>query len=326
MDEAIVVTCRAKLNLTFEVLRRRPDGYHEVRSLMHPVALADRLEITQQPDGITLEVEGLAVSAGRDNLCVQAAEACCDLVGCRSGVHLRLAKHIPPEGGLGGGSADAAGVIAGLSRLLGRPVGEAEHALAARLGSDVPFSLGSGPALAAGRGELLTPVPPAEFWVVIARPDLGISTREAYAMLTPDDWTDGAATDAAADSLRHAAARAPAAAPCPALPHSRGRWGRRPACPAPSPAAAAVRDAVLDLHPVNAFWRTLQALHPELAAIRAALEQAGCPVTGLTGSGSCLFGLAPSEAAAAAAAEAVTGAAAWSWYGPSAAEPLAVSA
>jgi len=283
----VVVTCRAKLNLTFEVLGRRPDGYHEVRSLMHPVALCDRLEITWQPSGVTLEVVGIPVPAGRDNLCVRAAEAYRDLAGNLPGVHLRLAKCIPPEGGLGGGSADAAGVIAGLSHLLGRVPRERGATLAASLGSDVPFSLGGAPALAAGRGEVLSPVSPADFWVVIAQPGFGVSTRDAYGLLTPQDWTDGATTAAAADDLR--------------------------------------RGAVHDLQAVNAFWRGLRARHPELERVRAALRDGGCTVTGLTGSGSCLFGLASCEAAAAAAEEAVAAVAAWSWHGPSAAAPLVVA-
>jgi 4-diphosphocytidyl-2-C-methyl-D-erythritol kinase len=172
----------AKVNLCLRVGARRPDGYHAVTTVLHTVALFDvvavRGDVRQR-----LTVSGFAVPAGPENLAWKAASAMAEAAGRPPHVHIRLEKRIPPGAGLGGGSADAAGVLLGLRRLWALPWEDATlEGLAARLGSDVPFFIRGGRARATGRGEVLEPLPPlAPDPVVLVKPPFGVSTRQAYA-------------------------------------------------------------------------------------------------------------------------------------------------
>ena len=138
--------------------------------------------ILSEEAGITLSVEEGTAPEGRDNLAVQAAELFFSERGLPPAVHLSLWKRIPSEAGLGGGSADAAAVLRGLNRLQGMPFSEDElAALGARLGADVPFCIAGGAARCRGIGEKLTVLPSWESLpLVIVRPDISVSTKEAY--------------------------------------------------------------------------------------------------------------------------------------------------
>jgi len=172
----------AKINLFLEVIARRPDGYHEIESVMQLVDLCDRVHLARKPRGIRVSAVGAGLPSGRGNLAYKAAALLMEVGGLRGGVHIRLEKRIPVAGGLGGGSSNAAAVLAGLNRLydLGHSREELQE-LGASLGSDVPFFLSDGLALATGRGELLThlePWPP--LWLVLANPGVPVSTAWAY--------------------------------------------------------------------------------------------------------------------------------------------------
>jgi len=182
----------AKINLYLEVMARRPDGFHEIESVMQLVDLCDRVHLARRPRGIELCASGADLPPGRGNLAYRAAAALQEAAGLRDGVQIRLEKRIPVAGGLGGGSSNAAAVLAGLNRLygLGRSR-EALQRLGAGLGSDVPFFLSDGLALATGRGERvrnLEPWPPQ--WVVLANPGVPVSTAWAYGELSSKltDW------------------------------------------------------------------------------------------------------------------------------------------
>ncbi len=179
----------AKLNLGLEIVGRRPDGYHDLRTVFQAIDLADRLRLrSRREPGIRLRVEGPeAVPAGADNLVVRAGELLARRRAPGRGAEVLLTKRIPAGAGLGGGSSDAAATLLGLERLWGLdpdPAGRA--ALALELGSDVPFFLLGGTALGEGRGEILTPVPPPPptEWL-LALPDFRISTAEAFRRLSP---------------------------------------------------------------------------------------------------------------------------------------------
>lgn len=191
MDE-LVIASPAKINLFLEVVGRRPDGYHEIESVMQQVDLCDRVHLRRSPRDIRVSVTGAELPPGRGNLAYKAAALILETAGHRGGVHIHLEKRIPVAGGLGGGSSNAAAVLVGLNRLydLGQPR-ETLYTLGAQLGSDVPFFLSDGLAVATGRGEVLTPLPPwVPQWLVLANPGVPISTawayREASSKLT--DW------------------------------------------------------------------------------------------------------------------------------------------
>lgn len=181
MPASVVVRVPAKVNLRLGVGRLRPDGYHELATVFHAVALYDEVEVAEA-DRLSLQVEGIGAGqlpVGRGNLAWQAAELLAATAGVRANVELRVRKAIPVAGGLAGGSADAAGTLLGLATLWRLPTDLPR--LAAQLGSDVAFSLLGGTAIGSGRGEQLVPVPahPELHWV-LATADYGISTAAAY--------------------------------------------------------------------------------------------------------------------------------------------------
>jgi 4-diphosphocytidyl-2-C-methyl-D-erythritol kinase len=183
-DGSLHLTCPAKVNLSLEVLGRRPDGYHELRSVMVPISLVDDLYLRLAPEpGIRVTVEGADLPGGPDNLVHRAAALILDAIGeTAAGIEIRLVKRIPVGGGLGGGSSDAAATLVGLNRLLGAGLDEAAlAALALRLGADVPFFLAGRPALATGVGERLIPLPPfPPFWMVLLNPGFAVSTAWVF--------------------------------------------------------------------------------------------------------------------------------------------------
>lgn len=175
----------AKVNLHLEVMGLRSDGFHEVVTLLQSIDVFDDLEAwSDSTGGLALEVrptEG-AVPSGPENLVLRAAHALRERAGVRQGARLRLTKRIPVGGGLGGGSADAAGALVLLDRLWGLRLDRDElHGLGADLGSDVPFFLDGGFALGMGRGERITPLddlPP--YGVVVIANGGPITTTEVY--------------------------------------------------------------------------------------------------------------------------------------------------
>jgi 4-diphosphocytidyl-2-C-methyl-D-erythritol kinase len=184
------VRALAKINLDLRVLGKRPDGYHELRTIFQTISLADSLEISYQPGrrtGIRID-DPLGIPG---NLALQAAEGALDATGARGQVSIRLDKRIPVGAGLGGGSSDAASVLLALPVLAGRPLPLARLLeLGAELGSDVPFFLLGGAAVGIGRGAELFPLPDlppaarAAHGLLVA-PELLVPTAEAYRRLSP---------------------------------------------------------------------------------------------------------------------------------------------
>ena len=175
----------AKVNLHLQVVGRRPDGYHELRTLFQTVDLADELEVELGGGGVTLEVAGADLPAGPANLAHRAAVGFLERWGGGRGARLRLRKRIPIGAGLGGGSSNAATVLRALQRLLGSPAPPPElWSLARELGADVPYFLVGGTALGVGRGDELVPLPDLpERRLLLALPPLQILTREVFADL-----------------------------------------------------------------------------------------------------------------------------------------------
>ena len=193
---ALIVRAFAKLNLTFEVLGRRDDGYHEIRSVLQTIDLADELEFSPAA-GLSVECDEPELSGDR-NLVWQAATVLAEAHGVEPKAYIRLKKRIPVAMGLGGGSSDAAATLLALDRMWG--LGSSAETLstaAARLGSDVPFFLKGGTALAEGRGERISPLPPVPpTHVTMVFPDLMVPNKTAtmYSRLTRAHYSDGGVT------------------------------------------------------------------------------------------------------------------------------------
>lgn len=261
--EIIRETARAKVNFTLPVLARRPDGYHEVDTVMHAISLADAVEF-RPAEGLSLTIEGDA-PAGPDNLMWRAAALYMEETGV-PGAAMHLEKRVPSEAGLGGGSADAAAVLRGLDRLYGTRLGwEALCRMASRLGADVPFCIAGGCARGRGIGDELSPLPPWEgLPLLVVKPDIAVSTGAAYGEIDRRGIAGRDTSDAMEAALR-----------------------------ARDPAALAASLA-------NTFEDALFPAAPELAAAARELRAFGAPAL-MSGSGSAFFLLIGGEKRDAAA-------------------------
>ncbi len=263
-NASVTVLAPAKLNLGLEILGRRGDGYHEIRSVMARIDLADRLTITPLPTEHDVQVDGVPDVDLHDNLIYTSVKAFQQRTGVQSGYQIAVQKHIPSPGGLGGASTDAAATLRALNAIHGEPLDQEELvAIASSLGSDVPFFLGASPALASGTGTELTPLAPLSGFAVLAVPKLRIAAKTAtlYRALAASDFTAGDRADRVAASIER---------------------GELPAGD--------------DL--ANAFTRPLYALVPELQEMAAAMIAAGSPYVALSGAGPAHYALLPDEEAA----------------------------
>jgi len=183
--KGIRILAPAKVNLTLEVLSKRADGYHEIQSLIQPISLFDILWIETRPKGLEILCPKYPELENEDNLIIRAISLLEKEMAFPLSLSIRLIKKIPVGGGLGGGSSDAAAVLSGINLLLGKPIQqELLWALAAQIGSDVPFFLNRGTALALGRGERLEPWTAfPSWWYVLIYPGFSISTSWAYSQV-----------------------------------------------------------------------------------------------------------------------------------------------
>ena len=259
----------AKINLCLHVMGKRPDGYHELRTIFQAISLHDTLELslTSKP-GITLETTDANLSAGPDNLVYRALDSLGREIGFRGGIHARLEKCIPVARGLGGGSSDAAAALIGMLRLTKAklPLPRLME-IAAGLGADVPFFLFGGRALAVNRGDEIYPLPdaPKRTVVVVSPTGIGVSTKDAY------EWVSAELTTRAKppNIWRFCAL-------C---------WGRQ--------------DGLS-----NDFEGPVFCRYPRLGEIRAGLLKRGAADAALAGSGSAVFGVFRNPAQARRAARA----------------------
>ena len=195
----------AKINLTLEVLGKRDDGYHEIRSVIQTISLCDSLSF-QSGENLQFQSDS-ADWAAEESLVSRAASLLQEVTGCFKGATITVNKRIPLASGLGGDSSDAAAVLRGLNQLweLGLPW-EKLAELAWQLGSDVAFFLYGGTALAEGRGEVVTPLPMLPHrWVVLAMPPvprLPGKTKQLYESLQANHYTDGQVTQRLVDELK----------------------------------------------------------------------------------------------------------------------------
>jgi 4-diphosphocytidyl-2-C-methyl-D-erythritol kinase len=254
-----VVNASAKVNLTLEVLGKRPDGYHEIATVMQAVDLSDQV-VLEDARSLMLETDAAGVPTGADNLVMRAAALLREAAGVDRGARIRLAKRIPVAAGLGGGSSDAAATLWGLNRLWGvRWGGERLSELAVRLGMDVPFFLGRGRALATGRGERIERLPGGgAYALVLVNPNIALPAREVYGRVTEAAFSDGARVPAMLKALE-----------------------RRNA-------------AVVAASLYNGLETVVEPAWPVVGRIKAALASAGALGAVMSGSGPTVFGVARS--------------------------------
>ena len=264
-----------KVNLILNILGRRPDGFHELETVMHPVKVCDRLVFERVATGVQLTCSHPELPVDASNLVHRAATAFLAAAGIADGVRIHLEKNLPLAGGIGGGSANAAVTFLALNELFGTPLPpEKLHALAAALGSDIPFFLHDRPALATGRGEIVQPLEPLAALqgraFFLCHPGFGISTPWAYQNL----------------------ARFPAA-----LHGTPGRAGKLVARLQAGDLAGATAE----------FYNSLEApafdKFPVLALYQEFLRERGALAALMSGSGSTTFALAENLAAAERLAE-----------------------
>lgn len=187
----VTMQAHAKINLGLDVTGRREDGYHLVRMIMQALELHDTLYLEKSDlPGIQLESDAPGLASDKSNLIVRAGELLLENYAPGKGVHIKLEKQIPLAAGLAGGSADAAATLRGINELYKLGISDAELCrLGVRLGADIPYCIMGGTALSEGIGEVLTPLPDLPFcWVVLGKPQEGMSTAEAYREL--DAMTD----------------------------------------------------------------------------------------------------------------------------------------
>ncbi|HZA61035.1 MAG TPA: 4-(cytidine 5'-diphospho)-2-C-methyl-D-erythritol kinase [Actinomycetota bacterium] len=257
-DGAVREPAPAKLNPFLRVMGRRPDGFHEVETLVQPITLADGVEVRVAPE-LGLELAGPRaheVPRGKENLAIKAARALAEASGVRAGARVVVVKQVPVAAGLGGGSADAAAALRALNRVWA--LGWDDERLAevgAPVGSDVPALIGGGPVLARGRGERIEPAAVGRTWWVLVIEPFGVAASDAYAWWDEDG---------------------------------------EPVGPDPAPVLAALRDGAAEEAGgllFNDLEPSVGARHPEIRAAREALVGAGAVGVVMCGSGPTMSGL-----------------------------------
>lgn len=258
----LYVKAPAKINLTLDVLYKRPDNYHEVEMIMTTVDLADRIGLESREDGqIKIALKDNFVPDDHRNFAYQAAALIKSTYGIKEGVTISIEKEIPIAAGLAGGSSDAAATLRGLNELWDLKLSLDElAALGAKIGSDVSFCIYGGTALATGRGEIIEELPaPPTCWVVLAKPKIGVSTADVYGGLK-------------IEGLQH--------------PNTKQMIQ-----------AIETSDYELMCTSVGNVLETVTFnLHPEVVTIKEQMQRFGADATLMSGSGPTVFGLVENEA------------------------------
>ena len=187
--DRIYIKAYAKINLTLDVVGKRPDGYHDVEMIMQSVDLWDEIVLKKTREGIELDSNIRSLPKDERNIAWRAAQLIKEEFRIPRGVHITINKNIPIEAGMAGGSADCAGVLSGLNQLWGLGMsGQQLRGLGKGLGADVPFCLTGGTALAQGIGDILTPIDfRGDIWLVLIKPKFGVSTKKVYTSLKLED-------------------------------------------------------------------------------------------------------------------------------------------
>jgi 4-diphosphocytidyl-2-C-methyl-D-erythritol kinase len=253
---------QAKINLTLDVLYKRPDGYHEVEMVMQTVDLSDHLTFTPwEEDEIVLSCTVPYIPLDNRNLVYQAAKLVKETFGVKKGIRIHIDKRIPVAAGLAGGSSDAAATLRGLNRVwnLGQSLDDLAK-LGAKIGSDVPFCIYGGTAIARGRGEVIEHLPKvAPTWVVLVKPPIAVSTADVYGRLRVEEIEKHPDTQAMVEALQTGDVR------------------------------------VIADHLGNVLEQVTYAMYPEVERLKSQLLKFGAVGALMSGSGPTVFALADKE-------------------------------
>ena len=262
----------AKINLFLRVTGKRADGYHELDSIFLPIAWTDIVRIETRPSAtpqVNLICDIPAIADSASNLASRAAHAFMQEYGLAAEVLIDLRKHIPIGAGLGGGSSDAGAVLRMLAAMFGVPIDARLAGVAVKLGADVPFFLDPRPARVRGIGEVIEPLTAMpRLHLLVAVPRVEVPTGAVFRALKPENWSGPAAN---------------------------------------SDLEAILAGAVAQAHLVNDLANPAMAQFPEIAALKAILEEEGAVAAAMSGSGGAVFGIYPDATAANAAAAQVRG-------------------
>lgn len=257
----LYIKAPAKINLTLDVLYKRPDNYHEVDMIMTTIDLADRIGLESRADGLIKIIStDRFVPDDERNFAYQAAKLLKDTYGIKQGVSITIDKEIPIAAGLAGGSSDAAATLRGLNELWNLNLTLDDLAeYGAKIGSDVPFCVYGGTARATGRGEIIEAIAaPPTCWVVLAKPKIGVSTADVYGGLKLDE-------------IRH---------------------------PNTDQMVQAINNDDYELL-CSSLGNVLESvtfkLHPEVVTIKEQMQRFGADAVLMSGSGPTVFGLVDSE-------------------------------
>lgn len=276
---SIYIRAYAKINLTLDVVGKRPNGYHDVEMIMQSVDLWDDIKLEEIPEGIELNcnVKGLPIDEG--NIAWRAVQLIKDKFGVSRGIRVSIDKNIPLEAGLAGGSADCAGVLSGLNELWGLGMSQDKlKAMGKSLGADVPFCLNGGTARAQGIGDILTPIDfRKDMWLVIVKPGFGVSTKEVYKGLKLDEIRE--------------------------RPNNRRMQEYL--------VAGCIKDIAWSL--VNVLEEVTIPMHPEISLIKSQLIGLGALGSLMSGSGPSVYGVFRDKASATVAAKALKGEYGWAY-------------
>lgn len=274
--EAVTLQAYAKINLGLDVLRKRPDGYHEVKMIMQSISLADTLELKKIPEGTIRLINGAErdnpeVPMDKTNLIYRAIDLIKQKYAISEGIEATLTKRIPVAAGMAGGSTDAAAALKGMNQLFALGLSEQELCeLGVTLGADIPYCIMGGTALSEGIGERLTPLPPMpECWILIAKPPICVSTGFVYGNLKANELTVHPDIDGMTEAIKHN-----------------------------------------DLHGItsrlgNVLETVTIPAHPEIAVIKDRMLDYGAMQTLMSGSGPTVFGIFAEEEQAAEAGTAI---------------------
>ena len=268
----IIRNAYAKINLGLDVLRRRPDGYHEVKMIMQTVNIWDVLTFKKsETQGIFLTVNREELPTSKDNLIYRAAQLVMDTYDISQGVEITLEKNIPIAAGMAGGSTDAAAVFHGLNELFDLNMSlEDMQELGVKIGADVPYCIMGGTALSEGIGEVLSKLPsPPSCYLVVAKPDINVSTKYVYENLHANELKVHPDIDGMIEAIRNGS-----------LQGITKRMG-------------------------NVLETVTIAKYPIIEEIKDVMKQAGAENALMSGSGPTVFGIFVKEEDAKAAAETI---------------------
>jgi 4-diphosphocytidyl-2-C-methyl-D-erythritol kinase len=261
MSQKLVLPARAKINLTLDVLGKRPDGYHQVEMVMQTVSLADTITLEKTTEEILVSCTHPEVPLNEGNLAFRAAMLLKQAVSYNGGVTIHIDKQIPIAAGLAGGSSNAATVLVGLNSLWDLKLSR-EHLMqiGSALGSDIPFCIMGGTALATGRGEKITSLKAApELTLVLIKPNFGVATAQVYGNFRQEQVANRPATQAMLKAIE-----------------------------------AGDSEAIVRLT-ANVLEAVTLKMHPEIGEIKARLAQAGAKGVLMSGSGPTVFGFVEHE-------------------------------